>query len=150
MGDTTFLCPTRLLTDVYYGRSEIYNLQYAASAGTNGSDVTPTFFNPTLCIDVNGTKVSWIDDMGLNATTAGLYQGYQSYLVSQSLTGDPNILRNRTAKPPTIVWPMVLGAGESLMNVLNVTDTGFSLIEDKQVSRSTCQFWVGIWGDTTR
>ena len=102
--DILFLIPSRMLENAYAGK--VHGLQFSAVNGTHGDDVVPTWYNPTLTYTVNGTQVPVSTIYG---SRAGLFQAYQSYLVSHALTGDPNTLRNRSATPPTIEWPKLEG-----------------------------------------
>lgn len=121
--DGLFTCNTRRLVKAYDRRS--YLMQYSVSPGTHGADVGAIFYSPDF----------------FNATIP-LFAAYQSYLASYALTGDPNELREKGTKPPTIHWPQVHNVNsEKIHNTLNVTETGFELIKDEQNLKSVCDLW---------
>ncbi|OCK83949.1 alpha/beta-hydrolase [Lepidopterella palustris CBS 459.81] len=81
---------------------------------------------------------------------AGVSKAYQSYLVSHARTGDPNTYRDILNIPPTIEWPPVGNLqGEYYTNVLNVSDSGFDIIQETEYNKTICEFWVGIYTNTT-
>jgi hypothetical protein len=139
----TFLCSVHALTAAYAGK--IYNVQFSALGGTHGSDVLPTWYDPLITVDINGTQVplwSLVGDVAVS-------KAYQSYLVSHDMTGNPNYYLE-LLNPPTIVWPRVGDVtGQYFTNVLNVADNGFRIITDYGFNRTICVFWVEIFNKTT-
>lgn len=149
-GQSSFLCSTHALTKAYAGKT--YNVQFAATIlgqnGTHGSDILPTWYNPYAVFNYSGIEIPiWL----LAASSVGLSQDYQSYLVSHARTGDPNTYRIPLNIPPTINWPKVglTSDGEYATNVLNVTDSGFDLITDRESNTTVCDFWVDIFTRAT-
>ncbi|KAL1387620.1 Alpha/Beta hydrolase protein [Phyllosticta capitalensis] len=111
------------------GRTKVYNMAYAAPPYTHGADVLPTFFFPELI--PNGTST--------------FVESYRSLLTSLALTGDPNARRlkaNGIQMPDS--WPTVDTRGDNLANVLNITISKFDLVQDPQLSKPTCDFWVKV------
>ncbi|KAL2852228.1 Alpha/Beta hydrolase protein [Aspergillus pseudodeflectus] len=139
VGDSTFLCNCRWVSDAFQDRA--YNVQWSVGTGVHGSDIPATWFNPTLFIEILGQNISVADLLGHR----GLYQGYQSYLVSHTRKGNPNVYRNATAVPPTIGWPLAGNRTLDMLTALNVTDDGFQLIKDQQTSRHVCDFWRDLY-----
>lgn len=134
IGDSTFQCNVRYLSDAYAGKN--YNLQYSVTPGLHGMDLFPTFYNLNvdLAAIANTTSVPIVPGFG------PLAQAYQSYLVSHARTGDPNKYKKTRNVPPAIPWPKPSG-GDELSGVLNVGDSGFNLISDPQTRESVCDFW---------
>lgn len=122
--DTTFTCNVRGMAEAYPRKTHL--MQYSVGKATHGSDVAAMFYSEAL----------------FNVSVP-LWGGYQSYMVSSALTGDPNLLRNKTmSDPPTIDWPLIPNVNsERLGNSVNVTNNGFSLIDDDQVLKSVCHVW---------
>jgi len=133
VSEQSFTCHNRLISDAYPGK--VYTVQYAVAPATHGSDQTGTFFNPLNPQYSNFSK-----------SEIEARQGFQSYLVSFALAGDPNKSRN---KATTIEWPLTSGFNETtLSNVLNVQNltgiNGFSLTNDLQQVKSRCNFWTEL------
>ena len=138
MGDSSFYCNIRSLTDAYVGKS--YNLRYSVTPGLHGTDLLPTFYNlnvdlPTLG---NHTSIPLIPGFGSFA------QAYQSYLVSHARSGDPNKYRKAVNLPPAIPWPKPDNSGDALTGLLDATDLGFFVTTDQQTKKSVCDFWVQV------
>ncbi|KAF3482583.1 carboxylesterase family protein [Arthroderma uncinatum] len=130
--DAIFACNIRAIVQGYPQRS--YLMQYSPRAATHGADVAAVWYSPALY-----------------NVTIPLFAGYQSYLLSHAITNDPNSLRDQALTPPTIAWPRVAGTDkEKLRNVLNVGDTGYQLIADEQVLKSSCDIWQQVLLDATR
>jgi hypothetical protein len=168
---SSFLCSTHALTKAYAGRT--YNVQFAATIlgqnGTHGSDVLPTWYNPYASLDIAGTEIPIWAIAG--AASADISRDYQSYLVSHARTGDPNTYRlitpnittsnniNSTttngttsiSTPSTIYWPKVdiTPDWQYATDVLNVTDSSFELITDRESNTTVCDFWVDIFTRAT-
>jgi len=133
LDDTNFLCNLRYLNNVFQGKT--WTMQYSIPPGFHGTDLTPTFYNGS------GAPTPTLD---------AIYKDYQSYLVSLSTTGNPNTKRNTTLSPPTINWPHTTGQQqEQLGNVLNVGDTGFTLISDPEPLKSHCDFFLNVQAAVT-
>ncbi|KAF1985371.1 glycoside hydrolase family 31 protein [Aulographum hederae CBS 113979] len=132
--DLVFSCNARTFATAYKDRS--YNIQYSVGTGLHGSDVAPTYSN----VDGSSPAASSADK-----NTAG----YQSYLVSHALTGDPNNLR---LKSTTIQWETIGdGVGlEKAYPVLNAADSGFALIQDEQNLKSHCDLWLDFLEDAQK
>jgi carboxylesterase type B len=128
LDDTNFLCNYRYLNNAFKGKT--YSMQYSVGPALHGDDLTAVFYNgtgaPSLTLDT-------------------LYKDYQSYLDSLTTTGNPNTHRLITGVPSTINWPITIGQqSEQLANVLNVTDTGFTLISDSESLKSRCDFFLNV------
>jgi hypothetical protein len=117
---STFTCNSRFISEGF----KTYNIQYGRTPGTHGSDVTADFYLPS--------NVSNPADptFGTFATS------FQSYLTSHARTGDPNTLRDAG----TIQWPFVT-LGPVFSNVLDASDSGFSLFSDIENEAVDCDFW---------
>jgi hypothetical protein len=104
--------------------------------------------------DLNGIGVNSI----LKSTTADVpsLQAFQSYLISEIVTDEPDTLRN---KAKTIEWLVTTGCAETaLKNVLNFTSpagpNGFSIIASQRLVKEKCDFWDEVcteaWTETAR
>ena len=138
-GDFVFLCGIRGLTDAYTGKS--YNVQYSQIPYTHGADTYAQFYFPGFNLGLlNLTGVAGFSDFA---------QTYQSYLISQVRTGDPNVYRKSYGGFKAIRWPKLDNRGDALRGVLNATGTGFELITDEQTKKSACEFWEEIVKELT-
>ncbi|KAF2816279.1 alpha/beta-hydrolase [Mytilinidion resinicola] len=152
IAQSSFLYNTNFLSVAYSGKT--YNAQFSALNGTHGSDVLPTWYDPFAFTNVSGIELPlWSTSLFKGLPIPGVARGYQSYLVSHARFGNPNSNQSLNI-PPTIEWPVVGGHPDGsspnyLWDVLNVTDTGFELIEDRTQNRSICLFWGGIIFATT-
>ena len=144
LGDSSFYCNTRYLTDAYKGKT--WNIKYSVLPGFHGTDLLPTFYNLNLDLDDFGSSVPFPLVPGFG----GFSQGYQSYLVSHARTGDPNTYRKRLNIPHTVAWPKPDSSGDRIKDVLQVDNLGFSIITDGQIRRETCDFWQEIMEALTR
>ncbi|KAL8941353.1 MAG: hypothetical protein Q9216_002292 [Gyalolechia sp. 2 TL-2023] len=144
MGDSTFLCNIRHLTDAY--KAKTWNLRYSVLPGLHATDLLPTFYSLNLDLDGFGQSVPYPLVPGFG----GFAQAYQSYLVSHARTGDPNTYRKKLGLPPTLAWPKPDSSGDRVEGVLQAGNTGFSVISDGQVRTETCDFWLGILEAVTR
>ena len=138
LGDASFYCNTRYLTDAYEGKT--WNLKYSVLPGLHATDILPTFYNLNLDLDGFGRSVPFPLVPGFG----GFSHGYQSYLVSHARSGDPNTYRKRLNIPHTLTWPKPDSSGNRIENVLQAGNLGFSVVSDGQVRRKTCDFWQGI------
>lgn len=129
IGDYLFVCNYRWVADAFAGKS--FAGVWSQGEALHGSDVPPTWLNPTLKAD--GTLSSRTTD------ERTLYQGYQSYLVSFALAGDVNVHRN---KYTTVEWPLTSQERVEKIRALNVTNDGFYVMEDTQGRKSSCDFWL--------
>lgn len=135
--DGTFTCNVRYIAMAYAcpncrkPSSSVYGLQYSRAPGTHGSDIMPTFFNPT------GTLAMLL---GSDPVLAAFATSYQSYLTSHARTGNPNTHRLSNS---TIEWPKI-SAGPTLGNVLDAGDAGFRLVTDEQTTAEICDFWLDM------
>ncbi|KAI4246096.1 MAG: hypothetical protein L6R42_009998, partial [Xanthoria sp. 1 TBL-2021] len=144
LGDSSFYCNVRYLTDAYEGQT--WNLKYSILPGLHGTDILPTFYNLNLDLDGFGRSVPFPLVPGFG----GFSQAYQSYLVSHARTGDPNTYRRRVGLSPTRSWPKPDGSGDRVEDVLQAGNLGFSVISDGQVRRETCDFWLGTMEALTK
>jgi carboxylesterase type B len=133
LDDTNFLCNLRYLNNVFQGKT--WTMQYDIPPGFHSDDLTPTFYNGS------GAATPTLD---------AIYKDYQSYLVSLSITGNPNTHRNTANNPATINWPHTTGQQqEQLSNVLNVGGTEFTLITDPEPLKSHCDFFLNVQAAVT-
>lgn len=135
--DSTVICNVRTLTQAYSGKT--YNMQYAITPGLHANDVLVMFFDSSIPLANYNASVNFALVPGF----ATLAEAYQSYMASHAVYGDPNTGRITLNIPPTIQWPHPNQSGDTYTNVLNVGDTGFSLINDTQLSAksdSHCDF----------
>ncbi|KAL8850387.1 MAG: hypothetical protein Q9221_004707 [Calogaya cf. arnoldii] len=144
LGDSSFYCNVRYLTDGYEGKT--WNLKYSVLPGLHATDILPTFYNLNLDLDGFGSSVPFPLVPGFG----GFSQAFQSYLVSHARTGDPNTLRKRFSVPHTIAWPKSDGSGDRVEGVLQAGNLGFGVIGDGQIRRETCGFWQGVFENVTR
>ncbi|KAL8645980.1 MAG: hypothetical protein Q9226_007059 [Calogaya cf. arnoldii] len=144
LGDSSFYCNVRYLTDAYKGKT--WNLKYSVFPGLHATDILPTFYNLNLDLDSFGSLVPFPLVPGFG----GFSQAFQSYLVSHARTGDPNTMRKRFSVPPTIAWPKPNGGGDRVEGVLQAGNFGFGVVSDGQISRETCDFWQGVFEAVTR
>ncbi|CAL8578603.1 hypothetical protein XPA_004372 [Xanthoria parietina] len=144
LGDSSFYCNVRCLTDAYKGQT--WNLKYSVLPGLHGTDILPTFYNLNLDLDGFGKSVPFPLVPGFG----GFAQAYQSYLVSHARTGDPNTHRKKIGLSPIRAWPKPDGSGDSVEGVLQAGNLGFSVVSDGQVRRETCDFWQEMMEALTR
>ncbi|KAE9967136.1 hypothetical protein EG328_008398 [Venturia inaequalis] len=137
IADMDFNCHHRALAQAY--PTSTYTYQTSLWGGTHYMDQFPSFFDP------NGIGVNLI----LKSSTRDLssLQAFQSYLVSEIITGDPNTLRS---KDKTIEWPLTAGFNDTaLKGVLNFTSPsgpdGFSVITSERLMKERCDFWNEFW-----
>ena len=144
IGDSTFYCNVRFLSDAYDGKT--YNMQYSVTPGLHANDLFPTFYNLNININIFGHEIPFplIPGFGNYA------QAYQSYLTSHARTGDPNTFRKNLGIPTAISWPKVSTEDEDFTGVLNAGNLGFSIIRDTETSRSRCGFWRGVAENVTK
>jgi hypothetical protein len=129
-----FLCSVHALTSAYAGKT--YNVQFSALSGTHGSNILPTWYDPLITVHINGTQVPLWPLVGDVAVS----KAYQSYLVSHTMTGNPNYYLG-LLNQPIIVWPKIRDVtGQYFTNVLNVTDNGFGIISDSEFNKTICDF----------
>ena len=133
--DSSFACNTRYIASAYPSTS--YNMQYSITPGWHATDLIPTFWSTDLSDNDLGIAITLLLPLFSVLATA-----YQSYLTSFVRSGNPNTYREILT---TVDWPVVdIGTGEQLSNVLNVGDTGFSLVDDAQNPKSNCDFWINF------
>lgn len=136
VGDSSFQCNVRYLTDAYNGIN--YNLQYSVTPGFHGTDLLPTFYNLNVDLTAFGDDTPYPLIPGFGSFA----QAYQSYLVSHARSGDPNTYAKLVNVPPAINWPKAgSSSANELTNVLNAGDLGFSLISDGETTEVACGFW---------
>ncbi|MCJ1379135.1 hypothetical protein MMC17_002235 [Xylographa soralifera] len=133
--DSSFACNARYIASAYPSNS--YNMQYSITPGWHATDLLPTFWSTDLSDNDLGIAITLLLPLFSVLATA-----YQSYFTSFVRSGNPNTYREFLT---TVDWPVVdIGTGEQLSNVLNVGDTGFSLVDDTQTPRSNCDFWINF------
>jgi hypothetical protein len=135
--DAGFNCHHRAIVQAYPEKT--YTYQASMWSGTHYIDQFPSFFDP------NG-KGMWGMLSRASKDTKGL-QAFQSYLVSEITTGNPNSLRDKTT---TIEWPVTTGIdGPTLRGVLNFSSPtgpqGFSIIASQRLVKDRCDFWNDVW-----
>lgn len=136
LGDSTFHCNTRYLSDAYDGIN--YNLQYSVTPGVHATDLLPTFYD----LDIDSTTFGDDTPYPLIPGFGSFAQAYQSYLVSHARSGDPNTYADLLNVPPAINWPKAgSSSANELTDVLNAGDLGFSLISDNETTEVVCGFW---------
>lgn len=136
LGDSSFYCNVRYLSDAYNGVN--YNLQYSVTPGLHATDLLPTFYDLNINLTALGIDALYPLIPGFGSFA----QAYQSYLVSHARSGDPNTYAKPLNVPPTINWPKAgSSSANELTNVLNAGDSGFSLITDTDTTEVVCEFW---------
>lgn len=138
LGDNSFQCNVRYLTDAYAGKS--YNLQYSVTPGFHATDLLPTFYDLNIDLTALGNSSSYPLIPGFGSFA----QAYQSYLVSHARSGDPNTYAKTINIPPAIPWPKPVSSGDEITGVLNAGDLGFSVISDAETKESVCGFWRDV------
>ena len=98
LGDSSFYCNIRYLTDAYNGKN--YNLKYSVTPGVHATDLLPTFYNLNIDLSALGSALSIPIVPGFGPFA----QASQSYLVSHARSGDPNIYKKTINIPPAIRW----------------------------------------------
>lgn len=138
--DSCFTCNIRHLTEAI-GDSKVWNMQYSVTPGWHGTDLVPTFYNPTFTPD------SFLEDLAtlmvpvIGPLVKGISVALQSYFSSYITTGDPNTNRKIFNLPPTVSWNHPKSAGEQISGVVNVGNWGFGTISDDQNQKTPCDFW---------
>ena len=136
LGDSSFQCNVRYLSDAYNGKN--YNLQYSVTPGFHATDLLPAFYDLNIDLTALGNSVP----VPLIAGFGSFAQAYQSYLVSHARSGDPNKFAKLVNIPPAINWPKAgSSSANTLTNVLNAGNSGFSVINDPETTESVCDFW---------
>ena len=135
LGDSSFHCNVRYLTDAYVDKS--YNLQYSVTPGFHATDLLPTFYDLNLDLIAFGNDTSYPLIPGFGSFA----QAYQSYFVSHARSGDPNTYKKTVNVPPAINWPKPDSSGDEISNVLNAGDLGFNIVSDEETKESVCGFW---------
>jgi len=143
IGDSSFQCNVRYLSDAYAGKS--YNLQYSVTPGLHATDLLPTFYDLNLDLNIFGGEVSYPLLPGFGSFA----QGYQSYLVSHARTGDPNTYKKTFNIPIAIQWPKPDLSGDAINNILDANDFGFKITQDGETRKSVCGFWEDVAAGVT-
>jgi len=137
VADAGFNCHHRIIAQAYQGKTFTY--QTSLWGGTHYVDQFPSFFDP------NGTGLNLL----LLRSSRGIkpLQAFQSYLVSEMMSGNPNTLRD---KATTIEWPATSGlADPALEGILNFSGatgpSGFSIITSPRLVKDRCDFWNDAW-----
>jgi hypothetical protein len=135
--DAGFNCHHRAIAQAYPGKTWTY--QASLLNGTHYMDQFPSFFDP------NG-KGMWGFLARASPDTKSL-QAFQSYLVSEIITGNPNTLRDNAR---TIEWPITTGLVDpGLKGVLNFSTPmgpqGFSIVTSQRLVKERCEFWDDVW-----
>jgi hypothetical protein len=137
VADAGFNCHHRAIALAYPGRT--YTYQASLWSGTHYVDQFPSFYDP------NGIGANIA--MAKLSTKPKPLQAFQSYLVSEIATGNPNTLRD---KDTTIQWPVTPNTdGPTLQNVLDfkgaLGPTGFAIIPSQRLRKDRCEFWNDVW-----
>lgn len=132
--DLIFGCNMRTVLEAYPNDS--WSMQYSfidgVVNGTHGSDAPATWYNPEL-----------------QGYTEPLFEKFQRYLTNHARTGDPNV--PRSGEYHLQYWPRVNGLGDEVPeNVLNVTNEGFKIIQDRQMSKDVCEVWKEVLLDAVQ
>ena len=136
LAESSFQCNVRYLSDAYDGKN--YNLQYSVTPGFHATDLLPTFYDLNIDLTALGNDVQYPLIPGFGSFA----QAYQSYLVSHARSGDPNKFAKPLNIPAAINWPKAgSSSANTLTNVLNAGDLGFSVISDQETTESACGFW---------
>ena len=133
VGDSGFNCHNRMIAEAYPNKTFTY--QASLSGGFHYVDQAPSFF------DSNARANSYMSESEKNSVRA-----FQSYLVSEITSGNPNTLRNEA----TIEWPSTSGiAGKTLTGVLSLNNaygpSGFSIIPSPRLVKDRCDFWSDVY-----
>ena len=136
LAESSFQCNVRYLSDAYNGKN--YNLQYSVTPGFHATDLLPAFYDLNVDLTALGNSVPYPLIPGFGSFA----QAYQSYLVSHARSGDPNKFAKLVNVPPAINWPKAgSSSANTLTNVLNAGNSGFSVINDSETTESACGFW---------
>ncbi|BCS21121.1 uncharacterized protein APUU_21553A [Aspergillus puulaauensis] len=132
--DLIFSCNMRAVLEAYPDSS--WSMQYSfidgVINGTHGSDAPATWYNSEL-----------------QGYTEPLFERFQRYLTNHARTADPNV--PRSGEYHLEYWPRVSGLGDEVPgNVLNVTNGGFRIIKDSQMSRDVCEIWNEVLLDAVQ
>jgi hypothetical protein len=142
IADAGFNCHHRAVAQAYPDKT--YTYQTALFGGTHYMDQFPSFFDP------NGRGINAL--LAQASRNVGSIQAFQSYLVSEIISGNPNTLRN---KATTIDWPITSGFSDpTLQGVLNFTGpagpAGFSIITSPRLVKDRCDFWSDVWSEVDK
>ena len=141
--DSSITCNARWLTSAFTGKT--YNMQYSTIPGWHATDLLPAFWDTDLENNTLGFLLSILLP-GFSAFS----DAYKSYLTSFVRTGNPNTYRAARASPSTINWPVAqVGSGEQIAGVLDARMAGFSLIDDDQNLKTSCDFWLNFQAAVT-
>lgn len=137
VADAGFNCHHRAVAQAYPDKT--YTYQSSLWNGTHYMDQFPSFFD--------SQSTSYINQIMLRyAPSLNAVQAFQSYLVSEIVSGNPNKLRNNA----TIEWPVTSGFdAASVHGVLNFTDSygpqSFKVIASDKLIKKRCEFWEEVW-----
>jgi len=146
IGESSFQCNIRHLTDAYVGEAATYNLLYAVTPGLHATDLLPLFYDISLDLPLFGNT----EPFPLIPGFGSFAQAYQAYMVSHARSGDPNKFKKPLLNlPPGIRWPEVDNQGEVMGGVLRAGDLGFSVTDDEQTGRARCGFWRDVMAAVT-
>jgi carboxylesterase type B len=137
IGDAGMNCHARLLAEAYPGKT--YNYQASLYGGGHYTDQFPSFYDP---------KNRMFRDLP-ERTKIGL-ASFQTYIISEVLTGNPNSNRNAG----TIEWPAASGLeATGLNNVLDMKEAwggpdGYALVTSRRLVKDRCDFWRDVQSET--
>lgn len=109
--------------------------------GLHATDLVPLFYNTYY--NATGSGVSGSSLYAVPPGLGNLAATYQQYATSHARTGDPNSYLNtqNQALFAGITWPHPGSlTSEEYTNVLNIGNTGLTLVADDQVLQSHCDF----------
>lgn len=145
--DSSITCNARWLASAFSGKT--YNMQYSTIPGWHATDLLAAFWDTDFENNALGALLAVI----LPGFTA-FASSYKSYLTSFIRTGNPNTYRSTSfwpwQWPSTINWPIVqVGTGQEMSNVLDARVAGFSLVDDYQNLKTSCDFWLNFQAAVT-
>jgi hypothetical protein len=130
--DVSFTCNNRVMNTAFVNKT--YSFKYSVPPGTHGSEVDPLFYNQRNFPndDANNPNKGWM-------------LAFQSYMLSYSVTGDPNALRT---KDGTIPWGFSDSSNQNVTGVLELIGgqgpSAFRIIDDDQMPKNRCSFWYEV------
>ncbi|KAL4914544.1 Alpha/Beta hydrolase protein [Aspergillus aurantiobrunneus] len=129
--DLIYTCNIRAVLEAY--PSPAWAFQYSLLDGvinaTHGSDTVATWYSQEL-----------------QGYTEPLFEKFQRYLTNFARTGDPN--EPGSPEYELDYWPEVSGLEEEMpLGVLDLDNSGFGVIEDRQMLRGVCETWTGVLVD---
>ena len=146
VADAGFNCHHRLIAQAWPDKT--YTYQSSFWGGGHYIDQFPTFYEPAgPGVNANLSNLNNLISLAAGRNTLSAL-AFQSYLISEIVTGNPNKLRNTA----TIEWPLTTGITEpALKGVLDIYapsgSNGLRVITSRRLVKERCDYWNDAWSE---